>query len=63
LVIVPSTGTFSGAFRLKDGSTLRDIRFQGIFAGVTGEGFFTMPQLPLGAASPVRSGLVRIFAP
>ena len=63
VVIVPSTGTFSGAFRLKDGTTLRDVRFQGIFAGVTGEGFFTLPQLPLGKTSPVRSGLVRIFAP
>jgi len=63
LVIDVKTGTFPGGFRLRDGSTVRDVRYQGIFAGITGEGYFTLRQLPLLRTSPVLSGLVRISAP
>jgi hypothetical protein len=59
----PVTGTFSGTFRLKDGSTVRNVGFGGIFAGSNGEGYFKLSQLPLSSTSPVQSGLVRIFQP
>lgn len=55
-------GTFSGGFKLKDGSTTRNVSLQGILVNNVGKGFFTLPQLPLLKTSPVLSGAVEVHS-
>jgi len=63
LVIDASKGTFTGGLKLKDGATLRTVKYEGIFAGGVGKGSFILPQLPLTKNSPVLSGKVDVNAP
>ena len=63
MAIDASKGVFTGSFKLKDGVTLRTVSYEGIFVGSFGQGFFTLPQLPLGPTSPVLSGKVEIKTP
>ena len=62
LTIDPRTGLFTGTFRLIDGTVVRKVDYSGIF--VPGEtkatGWFTLPQLPLPATSPIFSGHVEL---
>ncbi len=60
MTINPATGIFTGAFRLRDGAITRDVSYQGLFSGTTGEGFFNLRQLPAQSSSPVLSGSVKV---
>jgi uncharacterized repeat protein (TIGR03806 family) len=56
-------GTFTGTLKLQDGTTVRMVRYSGLFVGNEGQGFFVLPQLPLTKTSSVLSGKVRVLAP
>jgi len=53
-------GTFTGNVRIKEGLVIRNFGYDGIFGDGTGEGFFTLRQLPVLGNSPVLSGSVQI---
>jgi hypothetical protein len=58
LVIDASRGTFTGGFKLKDGSTVRTVSYQGVLVQGSGYGWFTLPQLSLSPPTTVLSGKV-----
>jgi|GEM_PF-3218240 len=60
--VAASKGSFTGSLKLKDGSTLRNVTYEGLFIGGAGEDFFTLSQLPLTKTSPVLSGKVVLEA-
>lgn len=63
MTIDAAKGLFTGTLKLKDGTTLRAVKYEGLFSDGQGQGFFTLPQLPLTKTSNVLSGKVEVTAP